>query len=67
MNLAWCPDGRFGQQPADQLPWFHIVTLLTKLEDAESRGWYALQAAQQGWSRATLEANIRSRLQQRQG
>jgi predicted nuclease of restriction endonuclease-like (RecB) superfamily len=62
-----CPDGRFGQQPADQLPWFHIVTLLTKLEDAESRGWYALQAAQQGWSRATLEANIRSRLQQRQG
>jgi hypothetical protein len=27
-----CADGRFGQQPADQLPWFHVVTLLTKLE-----------------------------------
>lgn len=22
-----CPEGRFGQQPADQLPWFHVVTL----------------------------------------
>jgi hypothetical protein len=22
-----CPDLQFGQQPADQLPWFHIVTL----------------------------------------
>ena len=26
-----CPEGLFGQQPADQLPWFHIVTLLTQL------------------------------------
>ena len=25
-----CPDGQFGQQPADQLPWFHIMTLLTQ-------------------------------------
>ena len=23
-----CPGGQFGQQPADQLPWFHIVTRL---------------------------------------
>ena len=29
-----CPDVQFGQQPADQLPRFHIVTLLTKLEPA---------------------------------
>ena len=27
-----CPDVQFGQQPADQLPWFHIVTLLTRLD-----------------------------------
>jgi len=46
-----CPDGLIGQQPADQLPWFHIVTLLTKLADTEEREWYALQAVQQGWSR----------------
>lgn len=24
-----CPDRRIGQQSADQLPWFHIVTLIT--------------------------------------
>ncbi len=62
-----CPDGQFGQQPAAQLPWFHIVTLLTHLQEPEARAWYAGQAAQQGWSRATLEVNIRDRLLQRQG
>lgn len=62
-----CPDGRFGQQPAAQLPWFHIVTLLTQLDTPEARAWYAMQTVHQGWSRATLEANIRNRLLQRQG
>jgi len=62
-----CPTGQFGQQLAAQLPWFHIVTLLTKLDDSESRAWYATQAAQHGWSRTTLEVNIRNRLRQRQG
>lgn len=27
-----CLDGKFGQQPAAQFPWFHIVILLTKLD-----------------------------------
>lgn len=62
-----CPQGQIGQQPADQLPWFHIVTLLTKLDDASEREWYAVQAVQQGWSRTTLELNIKNRLRQRQG
>lgn len=62
-----CPEARFGQQPAAQLPWFHIVTLLTKQETAADREWYAVQAVQQGWSRTTLELNIRNRLRQRQG
>lgn len=62
-----CPDGQFGQQAADQLPWFHIVTLLTKLDNTEERGWYAEQAVQRGWSRTTLELSIKNRLRQRQG
>ncbi|MDO9046879.1 MAG: DUF1016 N-terminal domain-containing protein [Methylobacter sp.] len=32
-----CPEGLIGQQPAAQLPWFHIVTLLTKLIDPAER------------------------------
>ncbi|QHE86852.1 PDDEXK nuclease domain-containing protein [Hydrogenophaga sp. BPS33] len=62
-----CPDGQFGQQPADQLPWFHIVTLLTQLSSATEREWYAVQTVQHGWSRATLAQHIKNRLHQRQG
>jgi len=62
-----CPDGQFGQQPADQLPWFHIVTLLTQLDNAGEREWYATRAVQQGWSRTTLALHIKNRLHLRQG
>jgi len=62
-----CPSGQFGQQPAAQLPWFHIVILLTKLDNAADREWYAVQTVQQGWSRMTLELNINNRLHSRLG
>lgn len=62
-----CPGRQFGQQAADQLPWFHVVTLLTKLDSPAEREWYAQQTVLHGWSRSTLELNIKSRLQQRQG
>lgn len=62
-----CPDLQIGQQPADQLPWFHVVTLLTKVSDDSARGWYAAQTVAQGWSRATLTAQITSGLHLRQG
>ena len=61
-----CPEGNFGQQAAAQLPWFHIVTLLTKAEP-EQREWYALQCVSLGWSRLSLEQNLTSRLHARQG
>ena len=42
-----CPNGLFGQQPAAQLPWFHIVTLLTKIDDeAELSGEITAQNAE---------------------
>jgi hypothetical protein len=62
-----CPDGRIGQQPADQLPWFHIVTLLTQLGNTAEREWYAAQTVQHGWSRSTLALHIKNRLHERQG
>ena len=62
-----CPGQAFGQQSAAQMPWFHIVTLLTRLPTAETREWYARQAIAGGWSRVTLELNIRDRLLERQG
>lgn len=62
-----CPDGQFGQQAADQLPWFHVVVLLTKLNNPEEREWYALQTIQHGWARTTLTLNIKNQLHVRQG
>lgn len=61
-----CPTGLFGQQPADQLPWFHVVLLITKLDDHAQREWYARQTVEQGWSRTTLGAQIKNRLHLRQ-
>ena len=64
---AECPDRQIGQQSADQLPWFHIVTLLTKLEDPALRDWYARETIAQSWSRETLNQQIKSQLHLRQG
>jgi len=63
---AW-PDVEIGQQAVSQLPWGHNVLLLTKLKDAPMRLRYAEQAIAEGWSRSTLEANIRDQLLARQG
>jgi predicted nuclease of restriction endonuclease-like (RecB) superfamily len=61
-----CPSGLIGQQSAAQLPWFHIVTILTRTQPAD-REWYAAHAISEGWSRLTLEQNIKNRLHKRQG
>ena len=55
------------QQVVGQLPWGHNVRLLDKLDSLESREWYARACIQNGWSRAILEAQIETRLMQRQG
>ncbi len=62
-----CPEGLLGQQSAAQLPWFHIVTLLTKVPEPVEREWYAEKAIQQNWTRTTLELNIKNQLYLRQG
>lgn len=62
-----CPNRQIGQQSADQLPWFHVVTLLTKLSDPTIREWYAHAALQQSWPRDTLVAQIKSQLHLRRG
>ncbi len=64
-------------QPAAQLalpmdvllgiPWFHHVVLFEKVKDMPTRYWYARSAIEQGWSRDTLVAQIRSRAHERQG
>jgi len=62
-----CPDLQIGQQSAAQLPWFHIVTLITKLSDPAQREWYAREALAQSWPRETLAIQIKNQLHMRQG
>lgn len=62
-----CPDRQIGQQSADQLPWFHIVTLITKLSDPVLRDWYAREALARSWPRDTLTIEIKNQLHRRQG
>ncbi|MGE3919697.1 MAG: YhcG family protein [Gammaproteobacteria bacterium] len=54
------------KQPVSQLPWGHIVRLMQMTKDSSERDWYANQATQLNWSRATLEMQIQSKLYKRQ-
>ena len=63
---AWNAD-EIVQQPVGQLPWGHNVLLLTRLKDRALRLRYADQASHEGWSRTTLELQIKNRLHERQG
>lgn len=62
-----CPDRIIGQQTADQLPWFHIVILITKIKDPAAREFYVREAIHQSWPRETLEQHIKNQLHLRQG
>jgi hypothetical protein len=62
-----CPGCLIGQQPADQLPWFHIVVLLIKLTAQQEREFYAVNAIEHGWSRNILSILIEARLFHREG
>jgi len=55
------------QQAVGQLPWGQNVLLLTRLKDPALRLHYAQQASNDGWSRTTLELQIKNRLHERQG
>lgn len=60
-------DPEFVQQPAAQLPWFHICTVMDKLQSESERLWYMQKAVEHGWSRNVLVHQIESRLLERQG
>lgn len=62
-----CPSFQIGQQPVDQLPWSHIIWLITKVSDHVEREWYAQATIEYGWSRDILAHQIESGLFRRQG
>lgn len=63
---AW-PDEAIVQEVLAQLPWYHQITLLDKLDDPKNRRWYAEQAIENGWSRNILADQIDTRAIDRWG
>ncbi|AOK62588.1 PDDEXK nuclease domain-containing protein [Burkholderia ubonensis] len=63
---AW-PAPEFVQQPAAQLPWFHLCILLDKVKDPADRDWYAGKSLEHGWSRNVLAMQIDTQAHTRAG
>ena len=63
---AW-PDSEFVQGVLAQLPWYHQLALLDKLDSEEARRWYAAKAMEHNWSRNVLVMQIEARLLERSG
>jgi predicted nuclease of restriction endonuclease-like (RecB) superfamily len=63
---AW-PDVSIVQAALAQLPWYHNIALIEKLENPHERLWYARQAIQTDWSRNVLVHQIETQLYARQG
>ncbi len=55
------------QQLAAKIPWGHNILLMEKVKDLPTRLWYMEQTIEQGWSRDTLAAMIKSNAHARQG
>ncbi|MBM9538398.1 PDDEXK nuclease domain-containing protein [Desulfobulbus alkaliphilus] len=61
------PDREIVQRTVAQIPWRSNLALLHKLNDSETRLWYAKQTIENGWSKDILALQIESRLHERQG
>lgn len=53
--------------PIFSIPWFHNVVILQKIKDLNECLWYAEKSIENGWSRNTLEMQIKKDLYQREG
>ncbi len=63
---AW-QDRSFVQRTVAQIPWRTNLALLDKLQDKESRLWYARKTIEMGWSKDILDLQIETKLIERQG
>ncbi len=63
---AW-PDQVIVQQVVAQIPWGSNIALLNKLDDPDTRLWYAEKTMENGWSRSILTFQIDTELHKRQG
>jgi predicted nuclease of restriction endonuclease-like (RecB) superfamily len=65
-SSTW-PNIKIVQEVLAQLPWYHNIALLEKLNTEDERLWYAAQAYKYGWSRNILVTQIEAKVHLRQG
>ncbi|MDR3415264.1 MAG: PDDEXK nuclease domain-containing protein [Nevskia sp.] len=63
---AW-PERTIVQATLAQLPWYHHIALLEKLDSVDTRLWYAAKSLEHGWSRNILALQIQAQAHRRQG
>jgi predicted nuclease of restriction endonuclease-like (RecB) superfamily len=61
---AW-PEWAFVQEGLAQIPWYHHIALLEKLDNPAERLWYASQTKAHGWSHNILVLQIQGRAHER--
>lgn len=61
------PDAQIVKQLVSLLPWGHIIRLLQRIKDADTRHWYIKASVEHGWSRNILQLQIDARAHERQG
>lgn len=63
---AW-PERQIVQELLAQIPWYHHIALLEKLDHQAERLWYVRQVIDQGWSHNILALQIQARVHVRHG
>jgi predicted nuclease of restriction endonuclease-like (RecB) superfamily len=61
------PEREIVQRTVAQIPWRSNLALLHKLNNSDTRLWYAEKTIENGWSKDILAMQIESRLHERQG
>lgn len=67
MFALQCSREQIGQQPVNQLPWGHIIVLMTRVDNPDERLIYAKMTVENGWSRSVLVHQIELQTAQRVG
>lgn len=61
------PDSEIVKRLVSQLPWGHVIMLLQRVKDSDTRHWYMHQAIEHGWSRNVMAMQLERKLHARQG
>ncbi len=53
------------QQAADQIPWFHLLTIMENIKEPKIRDWYVSKTIKNCWSLADLNLQIKTNFHKR--